>query len=383
MFKSDFRMRRLTSRDNSSARLVRVIPLIGACAVVVGACGGPPSGAGSEAPNRVRDAALTVTTTEVAPIELARTVVLNGAVYAWQEVIIAPEVGGYRVAEVHVDVGDEVKKGQTLVELSTALLAAEVATKEAALAQREAGLVNADAALERAQALSQRDLLSAADLDQLNADALGARAAVEAGRADLETSRLRLQFSRVTASDAGVITSRTVTVGQIAQAGMEMLRLLRDGRIEWRGEVPEMRLGELEAGQRVTVMTSDGLSFEGSIRVVAPTIASANRTGLVYVDLAADDRLRPGMFARGEIEIGRGMGFTVPLASVVSVDGYSYVFVLGTDSTVERRRITTGGVYTATIEVVDGLQGGERVVEQGAGFLKDGDLVNVADPSGS
>jgi RND family efflux transporter MFP subunit len=192
-----------------------------------------------------------------------------------------------------------------------------------------------------------------------------------------------LQFSRVTASDAGVITSRTVTVGQIAQAGMEMLRLLRDGRIEWRGEVPEMRLGELEAGQRVTVMTSDGLSFEGSIRVVAPTIASANRTGLVYVDLAADDRLRPGMFARGEIEIGRGMGFTVPLASVVSVDGYSYVFVLGTDSTVERRRITTGGVYTATIEVVDGLQGGERVVEQGAGFLKDGDLVNVADPSGS
>jgi RND family efflux transporter MFP subunit len=386
MFKSDFRMRRLISRDDFFVRFVRGFSLVGVCAVVVAACGGPPSGAGREASSgtdRPRDAALTVTTTEVAPIELARTVVLNGAIYAWQEVIIAPEVGGYRVAEVHVDVGDEVKKGQTLVELSTALLAAEVATKEAALAQREAALVNADAALERAQALSQRDLLSAADLDQLNADALGARAAVEAGRADLETSRLRLQFSRVTASDAGVITSRTVTVGQIAQAGMEMLRLLRDGRIEWRGEVPEMRLGELEAGQRVTVMTSDGLSFEGSIRVVAPTIASANRTGLVYVDLAADDRLRPGMFARGEIEIGRGLGLTVPLASVVSADGYSYVFVLGSDDTVERRRITTGAVYTATIEVVDGLQGGERVVEQGAGFLKDGDLVNVADPSGS
>ena len=379
-------MRRLSSRDNLSARLVRVIPFVGVCAIVVGACGGPPAGAGREstsATSQARDAALTVTTTEVAPIELARTVVLNGAIHAWQEVIIAPEVGGYRVAQVHVDVGDEVTKGQTLVELSTALLSAEVATKEAALAQREAALVNAEAALERAQALSQRNLLSAADLDQLNADALGARAAVEAGRADLETSRLRLQFSRVTASDAGVITSRTVTVGQIAQAGVEMLRLLRDGRIEWRGEVPEMRLGELEAGQRVTVMTSDGMSFEGSIRVVAPTIASANRTGLVYVDLAADERLRPGMFARGEIEIGRGMGFTVPLASVVSADGYSYVFVLGSDNTVERRRITTGAVYTATIEVVDGLQGGERVVEQGAGFLKDGDVVNVADPSGS
>jgi multidrug efflux pump subunit AcrA (membrane-fusion protein) len=93
--------------------------------------------------------------------------------------------------------------------------------------------------------------------------------------------------------------------------------------------------------------------------------------------------LRPGLFARGEIETGRGMGFTVPLASVVSADGYSYVFVLGPNNIVERRRITTGAVYAATIEVVDGLEGGERVVEQGAGFLKDGDLVNVTEPSGS
>jgi RND family efflux transporter MFP subunit len=144
-----------------------------------------------------------------------------------------------------------------------------------------------------------------------------------------------------------------------------------------------MRLGELEAGQRVKVMTSDGAEFDGTIRVVAPTIASANRTGLVYVDLAADDRLRPGLFARGEIEIGRAMGFTVPLESVVSADGYSYVFVLRPDDTVERRRITTGAVYSETIEVVDGLTAEERVVGQGAGFLKDGDIVNVADPSGS
>jgi RND family efflux transporter MFP subunit len=308
---------------------------------------------------------------------------LNGSINAWQEVIIAPEVGGYRVAEVHVDVGDRVVAGQTLVELSTALLAAEVATKKAALKQREASLVNAEAALERGRALSERSLVSAADLDQLSSDALVARAYVEAARADLETSRLRLQFSRVTASDDGVITSRTVTVGQIAQAGVEMLRLLRDSRIEWRGEVPEMRLAELEAGQRVTVSTSDGASFEGSIRVVAPTIASANRTGLVYVDLPAEERLRPGMFARGEIEIGHGMGFTVPLGSVVSADGYSYVFVLKPDNTVERRRITTGAVYAAAIEVVDGLRAGERIVAQGAGFLKDGDLVNVAESSGS
>lgn len=330
-----------------------------------------------------REAALTVTVVEVTPVELARTITLNGTIHAWQEVIIAPEVGGYRVAEVYVDVGDRVARGDLLVELSTALLTAELATREAAVKQRDAERVNKEVALERARELSGRQLVSEADLDRLESEALAARAAVEAARADLQTSRLRLQFARVTAPDDGVITSRTVTVGQIAQAGAEMLRLLREGRIEWRGDVPEMRLAEVEAGQSVRVTAVDGTTYTGTIRVVAPTIANASRTGLVYVDLPADERLRPGMFARGDIETGRGPALTAPLESVVSADGYSYVFVIGTENVVERRRIEIGAVRGSDIEVVSGLRAGENIVVQGAGFLKDGDRVNVAEGSGS
>jgi len=270
-----------------------------------------------------------------------------------------------------------------LVELSTALLSAEVTTREAALKQRDAERLNAEAALERARELSGRQLVSEADLDRLESEALVALAAVEAARADLQTARLRLEFARVTAPDDGIITSRTVTVGQIAQAGAEMLRVLREGRIEWRGDVPEMRLGEVEAGQKVTVTSVDGATFTGTIRVVAPTIANASRTGLVYVDLPADERLRPGMFARGDIETSRGPALTVPLESVVSTDGYSYVFVLGAGNVVERRRIDTGTVRGADIEVVSGLLAGEDIVVEGAGFLKDGDRVNVATGGGS
>jgi HlyD family secretion protein len=226
-------------------------------------------------------------------------------------------------------------------------------------------------------------LLSDSDLDRLKADALARKAALESARADLETSTLRLKFTDVLAPDDGVITSRTVTVGQIAQAGGEMLRLLRNSRIEWRGEVPEARVAELHVGQNVKVTTADDSEFDGTIRIVAPTISNTNRTGLVYVDLPPDDRLRPGMFARGDVEIGRGPAFMVPLQSVVSVDGYSYVFVVRSDDTVERRRIDTGAVRGGAIEVVSGLQSGEMVVGQGAGFLKDGDLVNVAAAGGS
>jgi len=372
-----------TSRAAPAARIALVATI--AASVLFAGCsrpGAPEAGAAGEAALS-REAALTVTVLEVMPVELTRTITLNGTIHAWQDVIIAPEVGGYRVAEVYVDVGDRVGRGDLLVELSTALLRAEVATKEAALEQRNAARANAELALERARELSGRQLVSQADLDRLDSEALSARAAVEAARADLQTSRLRLQFARVTAPDDGVITSRTVTVGQIAQAGAEMLRLLREGRIEWRGDVPEMRLGEVEAGQTVTVTAVDGTTFTGKIRVVAPTITNTSRTGLVYVDLPADERLRPGMFARGDIETGRGSALTVPLESVVSADGYSYVFMLGTGNVVERRRIETGAVRGTAIEAVSGLHAGEHIVVKGAGFLKDGDRVNVAAESGS
>jgi RND family efflux transporter MFP subunit len=340
--------------------------------------GRPASERATDAQTAAREAVMTVTAAELVPTQLTRTLTLNGSVYAWQEVIIAPEVGGYRVAEVFVDVGDTVKRGQELVELSTALLEAEVATKLAVLKQREAELLNTEAELARGESLASMNVLSAADLDRLQSEALAAQARLESARADLDTSQLRLQFTHVTAPDDGVITSRTVTVGQIAQAGTEMLRLLRNARIEWRGEVPEVRLSELTPGQRVTIATPDGLMLSGKIRVVAPTVSDVSRTGLVYVDLEPDQRVRPGMFARGEIEIGAGPGFTVPLQSVVSVDGYSYVFVLRDDGTVERRRVEVGAVRGDGLEIMSGIHTGEMIVEKGAGFLRDGDLVQLA-----
>jgi HlyD family secretion protein len=372
-------------QPHSYGRRIQGWTLFGVLLLALGACsrGGGDAGQGAPAAAGARAAVMTVTAAPLVKTELKHTIAMNGSVYAWQDVIIAPEVGGYRVAAVLVDVGDHVKAGQKLVALSTALLEAEVATKRAMLNQRLAELDNAEAALHRGRMLADTHVLSEADLDKLTADQLAKKAAAASARADLETSQLRLKFASVTAPDDGVITSRTVTVGQIAQAGAEMLRLLREGRIEWRGEVPEMQLGELAPGQEVTVTTVDGLVVHGKIRVVAPTVSSGNRTGLVYVDLPADDRIRPGMFARGEIETGRGPGYTVPLESIVSTDGYSYVFVVQPDNTVVRRRVDTGAVLGDSIEVMSGVQGNELIVNKGAGFLKDGDLVNVNTVSGS
>lgn len=335
-----------------------------------------PESAGADKP-RTAPAALTVTVTTLETAKLARSMVANGTVFPWQEIIIGPEVGGYRVAEVRVDVGDRVRKGQELARLADDLLSAEVSSKRANVQQAQATLTNAASALRRAEPLAASGVLSASDLDNLRSEEIAADARVQVAKAELEAAELRLRHTRVTAPDDGVISSRTVTIGQVAQTGAEMLRMVRDGRIEWRAEIPESRMREVKIGQSVDLTTADGERIKGTVRTVAPTIESSTRAGLVYVDIPAGSA-RPGMFARGEIVLAHSDSNMVPVASVVIEDGYSYVFVIGDDQqTVQRRRIETGIVNGNLIEILSGVAPGERVVDKGAGFLKDGDRVNV------
>jgi len=322
-------------------------------------------------------AAPAVTTKTLETMQVARGVVANGTVYAWQEIVVGPEVGGYRVAAVNVEVGDHVRKGQELVQLSEDLLASDVASKRANLEQAQASLENAESAYRRATSLSGSGALSQSDLDKLRSEELAAKARVEVSKAELQASDLRLRHTRVTAPDDGVISARSINVGQVAQAGSEMLRLLRKGRVEWRAEIPESRIREIRVGQNVTLTTADGAQLDGKVRTIAPTIESSTRAGLVYVDIPSTGAARPGMFARGEILLGQSSASMAPLSSVVTQDGYTYVFVVNEQQLVVRRRVETGAVHDTQIEIVGGVEPGERIVDKGAGFLKDGDRVRV------
>jgi HlyD family secretion protein len=361
---------------------VLIIAITGAALAAAGcsrdkpaAPGANPAGAGRPA-GTPATSSMTITTTQVKSMDIVRSVPATGSIHPWQEVIVSAEVGGYRVAEVLVDVGTRVAKGQPLVRLSGDMLQADLDSRRAALRSAEAAEVNASAALRRGEQVRSSGALSAADLDKLKADQIAAQARVETARADVTTSELRSRYGTVTAPDSGVVTSRTVSVGQIAQAGAEMLRMLRQNRVEWRAEVPEAQLSRIKVGQTATVMAVDGTVLAGRVRAVAPTVQTTNRTGLVYVDILGEGA-RPGMFARGQIEVGKGPALLLPVASVVMQDGYSYVFVLKGKNSVERRRVQQVGVRGDDMEISDGVAAGDVIAVKGAGFLKDGDTVTV------
>ncbi len=197
----------------------------------------------------------------------------------------------------------------------------------------------------------------------------------------MENARLRLGFATLRAPDDGVISARHVQPGQVVQTAVEMLRLIRKGRLEWRAELPEADLIRVEAGMPVQLQGPDGSPVMGTVRAVSPSLDATSRTGTVYADLPDPGALRAGMYAQGDLVLGERSARTVPEQAVVERDGHRYVFVLGAGDIVAQRRVQTGARGGGVVEIRDGLQDDDQVVTQGAGFLTDGDRVRVV-PAG-
>ncbi len=322
---------------------------------------------------------LTVVVAEAAPRPLARIVVGDGSVVAWQELVIGAEAGGLRVAEVAVEEGDAVRQGQLLVRLDDALLRAALGAAEAAVAEADAALRVARQELARAIDLVRTGSATRQTVEQRESTAAQAEARLASAAARREEAGARLAQARIVAPADGVVSKRVALLGSVTAAGQEMVRLIRDGRLELDARVPELELGLLRPGQPVRVTHGDRVVM-AELRAVAPTVTPETRLGTVHVALPPDAGLRPGMFARAEILPGTAPGLTVPQPAVLFREGRPAVLVVQEDR-VSLRSITTGRRQDGHVEVTSGLAAGERVVVSGAGFLSDGDRVRVAAPA--
>jgi HlyD family secretion protein len=323
--------------------------------------------------------ALTVTVTTPLRATVATGVAANGNVAPWQEAIVGAEANGMRLAEVRVNVGDIVRRGQVLATFDSQMVNADLAQSRAAVAEAEAMLAEAAANAQRARDLQPSGALSAQQVAQLLTAERTAQARLEAVKAAQQVQQLRLQQAQVLAPDSGVISARSATVGAVVPAGSELFRLIRQSRLEWRGEVAASELAQIKPGQKVTV-NGGGAAFTGTVRIVAPTVDAATRNALVYVDLPdTAGRLKAGMFARGEFATGSSTALTLPQTAVLLRDGFSYVFTVAPDGRVSQGKVSTGRRSGDRVEILQGLDEKARVVASGGGFLADGDTVRVVD----
>ncbi|MEN9537998.1 MAG: hypothetical protein RLZZ126_233 [Pseudomonadota bacterium] len=318
---------------------------------------------------------MTVNLTSPQSVTLPTKLSANGSIVPWQEAVVGSETQGLRLVELHADVGDRVRQGQLLAVFSSDSIQADLAQARAALAEAEVALRSATQDADRARAVQASGAVSDQQISQmLNAEA-AARARVQTVQAQLAAQQVRLAQTRVLAPDAGIISARSAALG--ALGGGDLFRLIRKGRLEWRAEVTAAELPRIAVGTPVQVLASGGTPVKGKVRLIAPTVDAQTRNAMVLVDLGSPAQLRPGVFARGEFELGQSQGVTVPQSAVVQRDGFAYVYVVGADNRAVQTKVQLGRTAGERSEVLTRLPANVRVVANGAGFLNDGDLVRV------
>jgi RND family efflux transporter MFP subunit len=335
--------------------------------------------------------------------ETVETVTVTGTLVPRDEVLVTPEIDSYRITEVLVEEGTRVAKGQVLARLARDLIDRQIAQQDAVVAKAEAAVPQSQSNIEQAEAAETEARLSleraraliatgnttavvmetrTSTLRQAEGRLAFARNGLAMAKADLAQARavrdelsLRLARTVIRAPEDGIVSRRTARVGLAASAASEPLfRLIARGEIELEGEVVETKLPLLREGAPAWIDLGEGGRVAGRVRAVYPEVDRATRLGKVRVRLDPDQRLRIGTFARGEVELARSRGVSVPQASVLYSGGRRSVLVIAGDR-IEDRTIRTGIADEDTVEVRGGLNEGERVVARAGSFLRDGDHV--------
>ena len=184
---------------------------------------------------------------------------------------------------------------------------------------------------------------------------------------------------RIVAPDSGIISYANANVGSMAQPGVELFRLIRKGRLEWRADLTADELMLIRKGMSAEVTVGEGRVIKGTVRAISPSVNAQTRYGYALVTLPDSSGIIAGAFARGTFDVSGGKkGLkTLPQSAVMQRGSKTFVMVVGADSRVHEQVVTVGQRNGDRIEIKHGLKGNEAVVESGGAFLTEGDLVQV------
>ncbi len=319
-------------------------------------------------------AATPVRVTEAERQPLGNSLRTVGTVAPAEEIRLSFKTGGI-VASIPVDAGDRVRQGQPLA----SLVQEEVA---AAVAQARALADKAERDLERGRALYSDEVATREQLDDLET-------ARDVARANLRAAEFNARFSRIEAPADGIVLRKLVEQDELVAAGQPVI-VLGDTSGGWivRASLTDRDIVRVRTGDKasVTLDAYPGRQFDATVAELAS--AADPMTGTYEMKLAIDpqgQRFVQGLVAKVEMAGDPGAAVTVvPVQALLEADGTeAVVFVVATreeQEVAERVAVRIGRLVGDRVEVLDGLQGGERVVIEGAAYLRAGKLVRIVEP---
>jgi RND family efflux transporter MFP subunit len=274
---------------------------------------------------------------------------------------VAPKVMA-RVLEVHVSAGATVKHGDTLAVLDDREIKSRAEQARAALAAAAAQAKQADADLERARMLFKKQAATQESLDAAVARAKGSRAQVAQARDGLGEVQVMLGDTTLRAPFDGVVAERLADPGDMAVPGKPLIVIQDPQSLRLEANVGEYCAGRLSLGQEVPVrFETPPRDVSARIDVIAPMADPQSRTFLIKAALPAQADLRSGTFGTMRVSCGTHQALLVPAAAVTRTGQLEAVQVLA-DSGPRMRHVRTGKTYGDQVEVLSGLQEGEKVV---------------------
>ena len=305
--------------------------------------------------------------------ETIRDVVhLVGALFAEESVTIRPETDGV-IDRIAFSEGQRVAAGDPIVHLRDG-------QERALLAEAEAQLALAQQEYERARTLAGKRSLSESELDRARAQMEVARARVDRRRVELEQKQIRAPFD-------GVLGARRVSPGDRVNDEIDIVQIDAIDRLRLAFTLPEVAVGLVRVGipLEVGVTPYPGETFPGEIYFIAPTVDPQNRRLVVKAIVPnPDHRLRPGLFADIRAEAAVHPDALVVPESAIAYDASGpFVWKVGADDVAERAGVETGIRSAGRVEILTGVNAGDRIVTAGTHKVMAGAPVRTADAAGS
>ncbi len=266
---------------------------------------------------------------------------------------------------VFVDVGQQVRAGQPLVQMDRDRATLQVAQADAQVRKLEANY-------RRASQLVEQKMVSVNDVEQLRYD-------LENARANMRLARLEQSYGTVTAPISGVVAARNIKPGNLVQINTPIFTIVDTSRLEATLNAPEREIETLKAGQTVQLAVDalPGKTFEGRIDRVSPVVDAGSGTFRVICAFDGGGLLQPGMFGRIRIEYDqRANALVIPRTALLE-DGNAPAVYTVKAGKAARTALKLGYVDGEWVEVREGLREGEPVVIAGKAALREGSAVQV------
>ncbi len=194
---------------------------------------------------------------------------------------------------------------------------------------------------------------------------------------EVRAAGIMRDYAKLAAPFSGVVITRSVEPGNLATPGAPLLTIEQDGLYRLEASVDESKLASVRVGQAVeVVIDASDRKLNARVSEIVPSVDAASRTYVVKVDLPATPQLRTGMFGRAIFPLGVQKVVAVPLAALTERGQLQSVFVVE-DGVAHTRLVTTGRRGNAAVEVLSGLNAGEKVVVPVPAGLQDGARVEV------